>query len=239
MLTIFKRELKSFFTSYRGYLFLAIFAIGFCSVRLVYDYAALYADIYGYVGIESLLVYLPLSFVFASPVLTFSMFENERKKEVYGFLRSLSFNARDIAFGKYLAALALFSISFIATAVASWLLGFYSGADTFVILISLLAYFLVCVTFLSLNAFIAAICKNKFVALAVSYGIAVASTLLVIFGGAMPRALSTIAKYLSIVGLYELSSFGILDISAVVLWISVSGAALVAYYMLVKKEMKN
>ena len=95
MIAIIKRELRALIFSWRSYAFIAIFAVCSCALRLMYNYMSLYDVIYGFINHEYILTFLPAALALAVPVITFSAYENERKNEVFSFLRSLPVKATE------------------------------------------------------------------------------------------------------------------------------------------------
>ena len=102
MLSVFKREIKALFCGYKAYSFIAIFALCYLAVRMMYSYMLLYENIYGFLNQEYILALLPGAFALAVPLITFSMYDDERKKNVFYFLRSLPISDSEIFWGKYL-----------------------------------------------------------------------------------------------------------------------------------------
>lgn len=238
MFSVFKRELRSLFCGYRAYAFTAIFAIGYLTVRMIYNYMLLYDNIYGFMNQEYILTMLPVSFALATPVITFSMYDNERKKDVFSFLRSLPLTATGVFFGKYLSRAALFGMVYLALTVIDVVLGFYSGAPIGTILYSALSYILICNCVLAVNVFLASVIKNKYVSLGVGYGVTAALTALTVTCYSMPRILIKIVTPISLFGTYTSSVFGMVDISYLFLWLSVGALFICLSYVFFKKEIK-
>ncbi len=248
MLSVFKRELKAFFTGYRGYVFLIIFLVGFCIVKMVYNGMqvnpidlvltdAEYGSIYTLTGFGYMLSYLPIAFVLAVPLLTFGMFSSEREGGAMSFLRSLPFNSRDIFFGKYFAIISVFSVSFAFLSAVGFILGFYNDADVASVLLGLLFYIIVCHTVTVIDILIAVLCKNKFLSFGVSYGINLMFVILFAVRYAIPYTVGGAFDYLSLIGSYTPYMLGIIDLSALCLQVSISAFALYLAYKLSKREI--
>ena len=238
MFSIYKRELKSFFCGYRGYAFTALFVLLTFAIRMVYNYMALYDSIYGFINHESVLAFLPAAFAIAAPILTFSIYENERKKDVFAFLRSLPLKATDIIFGKYLAALTVFACVYAVTLAVDLILGFYSGSAVLSVLLSIFGFILICNAILALDTFLAAVCKNKYLALGLSYGISAALVVLTVFRYSLPKILNDVITPFAVFGGYTSFVFGLLDLSPLVIWISVGGLFVYLTYLVMKKEIR-
>lgn len=238
MISVFKRELKSLFCGYRAYSFTAIFALCYLAVRMVYNYMLLYENIYGFLNQEYILALLPAAFAIAVPVITFSMYEEERKNNVFSFLRSLPLTDKSVFWGKYLSRFALFCIVYVILAVIDIVLGFYSGAPIFTVIYSSVCYILICAAVLALNIFLATVFKNKFVALGTGYGISAALVALTLTRYLMPHTVREIIEPISLFGTYTAAVFGVVDIAYLFLYVSVGALFTYFSYEFIKKEIR-
>ena len=244
MFSVYKRELKSLFTCYRGYTFAAVFMIAFCLLRMFYHYVNMtevqlpLETLLGFATSEYSLAFLPVVFALTAPLLTFGIFASEREKNATSFLRTLPLSVKDIVFGKYLAVLTAVAVPYAFLALLSWMLGFYDNGNALTVIINILAYFLVCVTVLSIYFFVSSLCKNKLLALGIELGIGILLTVLIATRYFVPRILTKIFEFLSIIASHESSIYGILDISALVMWVTLSVLFVCLAYLFVKKEMR-
>ena len=238
MLSVFKREIKSLFCGYKAYSFIAIFALCYLAVRMMYSYMLLYENIYGFLNQEYILALLPGAFALAVPLITFSMYDDERKKNVFYFLRSLPISEAEIFWGKYLSRIALFGASYAVLLVIDAILGFYGASPVFTLIYSSACYVIICAAVLSLNIFLATVFKNKFIALGVGYGLSAVLIALTLTYYSMPMALREIAQTLSVFGTYTAAVFGVVDIAYLFLYVSLGGLFTYLSYALVKKEIR-
>lgn len=238
MFSIFNREFKSLFCGYRAYSFTAIFAICYLAIRMIYNYTLLYDKVLGLLNQEYILALLPAAFALAAPVITFSIYEEERKKNVFSFLRSLPLSGSDIFWGKYLSRFALFGVVYLCLILIDILLGFYSGAPVFTVIYSAISYVIICAAILSLNIFFASVFKNKFVALGVGYGVSAILIALTFIRYIGSHTLLKILEPISVFGTYSSSVFGVVDVSYLFLWISFGGLFTYLSFSLIKKETR-
>ena len=236
--SVFKRELRAMLCGYRAYTFIAVFSICYLAVRMIYNYILLYDNIYGFMNHEYILMLLPAAFAFAVPVLTFSMYSEERTNNVFSFLRSLPLSNRDVFFGKYLSRFALFGATYAVMLVVDVVLGAFGGAPIFTVMYSVLCYILIAAVMLSMNIFLATVIKNKYLALGVSYGISAILTVLTVTRYSMPRLLCEIIEPISIFGTYTTAVFGAVDIVYIFLWLSLSALFTYLSYVFIKKEIR-
>lgn len=222
MRAIFKREIRSVFSSYRAYVFGAIFALLYALISLPYYYMVLYQKIYGYTNLENILTILPFAFALAVPILTVDILRSEREDGTAGFLASLSFSAKEVILGKYFSRLALTVASAVFFALVSLLLGFYNGVDYLTVAANLVGYIFVCNAFLSVDIFIAVVIKKRSAVWAISYLLAALLTVLTQISPYLPYPLQSIIMPISLAGAYTPLNFGLLDLCSFILWGSVS-----------------
>ncbi len=232
MITIFKKEIKTLFTGFWGYSFVALFALVVVAIRMIYHYLTMYERVLGYINTEYVLTFLPIALTVSAPLLVFGLFSEERKSGVKEFMKSLPFSTLDIFFGKILAVYAAFGMTYAAIVVVSWVLGFYKNGFIWAIP----AFLLVGIALLSVNIFVSAVTENKFIGLGINYGISVLVSLYCVFRGDMPKILENILEPISIIGAYDSSVYGILDIASIVLWVSLTVAFSVLTFLFFKKE---
>ena len=238
MIAIIKRELRAHLFSWRSYAFIAIFALCSCALRMMYNYMSLYDVIYGFINHEYILTFLPAALALAAPILTFSAYENERKKETFVFLRSLPLKGTDIIFGKYLAVAALFGATYAVMTLIDIVLGFYKGTDILTAIFSIVCFLLLANVIISMNMMFSALFKNRYIALGAGYAAAIAFIALTVARYLMPMLLTDIVTQISALGAYTSVLFGLLDISSIVLWLTLGGLFVYIYYIVMKKEIK-
>ncbi len=220
MLAVFKRELKAFFCGWRGYAFVAVFVLCSCAVRMVYNYMCLYDTIFGFINQEYILSFLPAALAFAVPILTFSMYREERKNGVFSFLRSLPIKEKDIFLGKYFASSALILITYTVMIAADIILGFYSGTNILTAVLGIFGFICIANVLLGVNMLFAVAIKNIYIALGLGYGVAFVLTALTATRYLLPMILTDIITPVSLFGAYTSLLFGLADISSFVLWLS-------------------
>ena len=244
MFTVIKRELGRFFKSHRGYAFMAIFVVVFSIFQLIYqghdvdEINLVYMEgVYPFYILEQTLELLPLAFAAAIPMLTYGIFYDERSGGAGALLRSLPFSAKGIFAGKYLACEILFVIVYAVINIVMWLLGFYRNIEVIKTLISILSYILVCNALLAINMFVAAVCKRKFVALGISYAVCVVLVIFFVVGSNSTGALAKVFSTLSVMGTFTPALYGVFDLTALILQITVSGTFAFLAYVYFKKDI--
>ena len=246
MFTITKRELGGFLKSWRGYVFISIFTLVFSIFHFIYQGHDIHETellnmegVYTFYILEQTLELLPIAFAAAIPLLTFDLFYNERSGGAGELLRSLPFSISDIFAGKFFACEIMFVIAYALVNVVAWFLGLYKGIELSRILILALSYLLVCNALLAINVFIAAVCKSRQVALSVSYGVGILLFVLFLIGSKNTGVAANICSLVSVMGTFTPSLYGILDLSALTLQITVCGVFVFLGYAYFKKDLAD
>ena len=110
-LTIFKRELKSFFDSPMAYVFLVVFALlnGWFFTTTFF--------LYGQSDLRTLFNIVPLVYLFFIPGITMGLISREKGLGTIEIISTLPIDDRDIVIGKYLSAVALIAIALFTTSL--------------------------------------------------------------------------------------------------------------------------
>ena len=112
MIAIFKREMRSYFTSPVGYMFCAIFfAVSGFLFMLQTVQAGANAN---YTGYFSIILFL---FIIIIPLLTMKLVSEETKMKTDQLIMTAPITLADIVFGKYFAALAMFGGCFLLSSI--------------------------------------------------------------------------------------------------------------------------
>jgi ABC-2 type transport system permease protein len=125
MLTLFRKELSSFFTSLTGYIVVIIFLLVNSLFMWVFPGSINVIDS-GYANLDALFIMAPWVFLFLVPAVTMRLFSEEKKTKTIDLLLTRPLSDFQIVFAKYLAGVSIVVISLIPTFVfyiSIWLLG--------------------------------------------------------------------------------------------------------------------
>ncbi len=120
MFAIYKRELKSYFTSMIGYLFLAFNLLIIGYYYILYCVTNYYTDFSYYVLTSS-----SLALILLIPMITMGIFSVERKQKTDQILFTSPVSVTEIVLGKYLAVITLFGVSVLVTVLYPVLISFF------------------------------------------------------------------------------------------------------------------
>lgn len=164
MLAIIKKELKSYFLSPIGYIYIGIFLIT-CSLFF-------YLDIFAYMqaNFESIFSSSVTVLTFIVPVLTMRMFAEERKNGTEQILFTSPKNITQIVLGKFIAAVIVVIISALLTLLYYGILEYFGEPHLSTSLVAILGFTLLSIAYVSFGMFASSITENQIIAAVISIG---------------------------------------------------------------------
>ncbi len=158
MLAIYKREMRSYFTSVIGYVFLVLFlSVGgaiFCMTTLY----AMSADVTGFY------LYMMIFSGLILPILTMKSFSEERKIRTEALLLTAPVSLWSLVLGKFFAALTVFFGAMVLNSFYFVFLTPYALVKLAILLGNLLAVLLVGTVFISIGLFVSSLTENQLAA---------------------------------------------------------------------------
>lgn len=165
MKAIFKREIKSYFKSPIGYIFLAAFMF-FASLMFVFiNLSAQTASMSGFFQNISMI------FVFVIPVLTMRTMSEERKSKTDQLLLTAPVKITDIVLGKFFAAASVLLIGFLAILSYIFILKLYGNPAVAEILVGFLGLFLMGLLYVAIGIFMSSITESQVIAAVSTFGV--------------------------------------------------------------------
>lgn len=216
MSAVFRREWKQLFVSWRGYVFLALTAMMTGLFTLVYNFY------FGYNGFEYPLNFLCVAVALLVPMLTLSMFSEERKTGVGHFVATLPVSDRALVMGKYLALLAFLAVVSLCMGLVPILLGLYGTVSYATAFSGLLAFFCIITVMMTVELFVSLMIRRRWLAVCIGYLIPVALVALGYLSSYLPEWPGEAVRYGSIFGGYMPFLYGLFDARSLVLWLSVA-----------------
>lgn len=165
MKAMYRKELTQYFTSFMGYLFVAVFLMICGLFFYLGNIASQNSDIK--VFFSSVIPIL----VFLVPMLTMRSYAEERKQRTEELLLTSPVTLWDIVLGKFFAAWALFALPLCLTISFPFVLYHYGTCEIWVVIVNYLAILLIGGTFLSLGLLVSVLSENQIVAGIVTYSV--------------------------------------------------------------------
>lgn len=226
---IFKRELRSYFTSPLAYVILVVFQLasamffylnlkGFLQLQFDPSFQLLREQL----NLNTVIVIpyfdaMSIVLLFIIPLITMRLLADERKSHTAELLFTSPINLPSIIMGKYLAALFLLIIMLILSSLNIIVLTVHSNPDMGYIFSSYLGLFFLGASFLSIGLFASSLSDSQLVAAVIAFGI----LLLLWLVGASSDPENSIFGYLSLINHFKNFGKGIIELKDLVYYLSV------------------
>lgn len=160
MWAIMKKEVKTYFLSPIGYVFIGAFLL----ISSFFFY--LYTFQYGSVEYSNLFYYTTELLTFTVALLTMGMFAGERKNGTETLLLTSSRSITSIVIGKFLAALVVIIITEIFSLMYYSILCFFAGGITGIseTITTLIGFMLMAMSYISFGMLISSLTENQIIA---------------------------------------------------------------------------
>jgi len=185
---VFKRELKSYFTTPIAYVFLVIFL--FFSAYLTFKqgfFEMRQADM------RAFFMNLPLLFVFMVPSTSMRLWAEERKVGSIELLFTLPITITQAVLGKFFAAWLFIAIALVLTFPMVLTVCYLGDPDIGLIITGYLGSWLMAGGFLAIGCFFSAVSKNQ----VISFVLSVVACAVLVFSG-MPTTLNYLSTFLPV-----------------------------------------
>ena len=165
MLAIYKRELKSYFQSMIGPVFVA-FLIAFTGIYfMAYNMTAGY-PYFSYTLSGSLMV-----FIVGTPLITMPSFSEERKNKTNQILLTAPVSLWKVVFGKYFAMMTVIAVPNIIFCIFPLIIKSQGTAYLTVDYLSILVFFLLGCAYAAIGMFLSALTESQIIAFISTFGI--------------------------------------------------------------------
>ena len=222
MLAIYSREMRSYFTTSIGYIFLSasllvsavIFAISTVFSRTA-DTSVFFAGM-----IFVLMVLLP--------ILTMKTFSEEKRTKTEQLLLTSPVSTTQMVLGKFFSAFTMLAIFLLLTSIFIIPLNFFvaedsSGPNIALVLGNYMALLLVGMCFIAIGIFISSLTENQFAAIVITVVVLVLLYITSILNSLISvYAVRVVLDWLSVYTRYEAFTHGIFDIGALFYYFSLA-----------------
>src|SRR5687768_10900324 len=233
VITIFRKEIKSYFASPVAYALLAFF--GLIAGYFFYMYVRMFVaqgmqaqmmgrgfpmDVNEWV-IRPLLMNVSVIGLFLIPMITMRLFAEEKRTGTIELLTTSPVRDIEVIIGKWLAALVLYSCMLLISAVSVATLYFYGKPDLPPILTAYLGLLLQGGCLLAIGTFISTTTKNQIIAAAATFGVCLLLWVMDWATAADPSSTtSKVMAYLSVISHLEPFTKGVIDSKDVIFFVS-------------------
>lgn len=160
MLAVFRRELRAYFASPIGFVFVGFFIL---IAGVFFAISNLLSGNPNYTGVLSSLTFV---FLFLVPILTMRLLSEEMRQKTDQLLITSPLSITGIVMGKYLAAVGVFVITLLITVLFPVIMSFYAllGLGWWEILGGYIGFLLMGCAFISVGLFFSSLTDNQLIA---------------------------------------------------------------------------
>ena len=217
MIAIFKRELRAYFISPIGYIFVAVFL---AVAGALFSFTTIQSG----AGTDVSFYFLTIIFTFIVliPLLTMRSLSEERKTKTEQMLLTAPVSLMGIIFGKFLAAFVLFTGTFLLSCLNFYVLYNFGEPNSAVLVGNIISIILVGSAFISIGLFISAMTENQLTAAVLSIG----SILFLLLTGVFSNyigvaAIRYVLDFVSIFSRFSYFTYGLFDINSIIYYASI------------------
>ena len=177
---IYKKELKSYFTSMIGCVFLAIMLIIISIYFFVVNMLNMYAEM------STTLSAITFVIVLIMPIITMRTLAEENKQKTDQLLFTSPVSVTKIVLGKYLALLTLYAIGMAVICTYPIIMNMYGDAQIAQSYSSILGFFLMGAAYLAIGLFISSLTESQVIAGVISFIVMIFTYLMTSSAGLLP-----------------------------------------------------
>lgn len=230
MTAIFKRELRSYFTSPLGYVVFTVFALfeGFYFYVLFYN---------GMGDISVLFSFMLTISMFLCPILTMRLMSEDKRLKVDQALLTAPVSLWGVVMGKFLAAFTVFASCYLLTFVNQLIFAAFTTPNWIVYIGNLLGILLLGAALIAIGLFISSLTESQLVSAVVSFG----AVMLLVMMDSLAAAINVefvtkLISGLSFMTRQETFASGVLDFSNLIFFLSVAAVFLFLTVRMLEKK---
>lgn len=217
MLAIYKREMKSYFSSPIGYVYLFFYLIITGTVFYFFNLYTMSSDITSY------FTWSRYTLIAAMPILAIKLFPDERKNKTDQILITAPISITRMVLGKYFAAYTVYVFSLLPGVFNMIFLGMNGNLEIGTVLINYLGMLLIGAAFLAISMFMSAMTESIIVAYMLStFVLAIFAVSDVIANTLNNQIISKIVSTVSMTDRLEQFTQGLFNSSTVLYFLSVA-----------------
>ncbi len=216
MLAILRRELSAYFNSAIGYIVMAVF----------YFFSGTYFYVYCLYYKTSNMTYIVnnmfLIILFVIPIITMKSFSEEKRQRTDQALLTAPISLFEVVAGKFLGAFTMYSCCIAIFLLYAIVLSFFGAVQWSVVLCTILGLLLLGGALISIDLFVSALTESQVIAAIVSLAVGLLIYLMdSLIGMSSSQFLSTVLSAVSFNNNYQNFTYGILNLSNIVFFLSV------------------
>ena len=163
MFALYKKELRSYFTSMIGYVFVAFFLL------VMGIYFSVYNVLNGYSAFEQVMGATTFVFFILTPILTMRVMAEERRQKTDQLLLTAPITVEKIVAGKFLAMATVFGIVMAVCCLYPLILSSYGTVNLVTAYVGILGFVLLGLAFMAMGQFVSTCTENQVVSAVISF----------------------------------------------------------------------
>jgi ABC-2 type transport system permease protein len=163
MIAIFKREIKAYFLTPIGYLYMGLFLL---LTGIFFTFGNLFSQSSQFSGFLGNLLFI---YLFAVPLLTMRLFSEEKRQKTDQLLLTSPVSITEIVCGKFLAALSLYAMTMVVTILYAVVIAIFGDLQTMEVVGSYIGFLFLGAGYISVGVFISASTENQLTAALVTF----------------------------------------------------------------------
>ena len=234
MFAIYKKELRSYFSNAIGYVYVGVFL---AAAAILCGYTTLMAGSYDTSTYFTLMLF---TFIILIPLLTMRLFSEEKKLRTEQLLLTAPVSITGMVLGKYLAALTMFCGTLFVSCINFFPLYVYRRMETAATQSSisigpagakmigcLIGVTLIGAAFIAIGVFISSLTENQLAAAVITVAVIIFMLLLELANNYIGvYAIRAVIDWVCILSRFNNFTYGILDFSAMLYYLSLTGVFL-------------
>ncbi len=217
MSAIYKKEMRTYFTTPIGYVFIAVFLAVSGFMFAMSTYQSQTSDVSGYFQL------MIFGYIVIVPLLTMRSFADERKSRTEQILMTAPVSITSMVMAKFLAALTMFAGSVLVSCLYYLPLFNYGEPNIGRALGCLIAMLLIGMCFISVGIFVSTLTESSVTAATGTMAILLGFVVAALFNGLIDSyVIRFVLDWISVYSRYVNLTYGIFDVSAAVYYLSIS-----------------
>jgi ABC-2 type transport system permease protein len=218
MLAIYKRELRSYFVTPIGYIFVAVFLI---ASGLIFSYCTLQQGANS--SVSTYFTMLLVVYIVVLPLLTMKLFADEKKGRTEQLLLTSPVSLMSMVCAKFFAAYTVFGLTYLVSCFGYITLYHYGSPSTAIIVGSSIAILLAGAACIAIGVFISSMTENQLIAALLTMAVIILFVLTSAFNSYIDNyVIRSILSWVSIMERLSNFTYGYFDVNALVYYVSIT-----------------
>lgn len=221
MAAIYKREMRAYFTTPQGYIFIAIFL---CASGFLFSLSTLQVQSS---DMSLYFQFLMYGYIILIPLLTMKSFAEEKRMKTEQLLLTSPVGLRSVVTAKFLGAFTMFFGTVALSTAYFAVLGLYGEVNWARVLGCTVGMILIGACFIAIGLFMSALTENQFVAAMTTMGVLAGLIVIAVINGIIDNyVVRSVLDWISIYSRFTNFSRGIFDFSGALYYVSMCGVFL-------------